>query len=187
MLNRSERERLVEEVLDEAFGFGPLEMLLKEEGIADVIINGPKNVFLERNGRIIKADVTFRDNDHLLQILDRFMSRVGRRIDEASPMVDARLPDGSRLNAIIPPLALDGPSLMLWCVAEHKPLCTIQEQLRRSSACRQLTHSWPVVEHAQIVGCDKRRAGTPNQRHGVPAHCLSHPTKPQTGRPLFLT
>ncbi len=113
LLNRSERERLVEEVLDEAFGFGPLELLLKEEGVADIMINGPKNVFLEKNGRIIKSDVTFRDNDHLMQILDRIVSRVGRRVDETSPMVDARLPDGSRLNAIIPPLALDGPSLTI--------------------------------------------------------------------------
>ncbi|MCA9008831.1 MAG: CpaF family protein [Planctomycetaceae bacterium] len=113
MLNRSERERLVEEVLDEAFGFGPLELLLKEEGVADIMINGPKNVFLEKGGRIVKSDVTFRDNDHLLQILDRIVSRVGRRVDETSPMVDARLPDGSRLNAIIPPLALDGPSLTI--------------------------------------------------------------------------
>lgn len=113
MLNRSERERLVEEVLDEAFGFGPLELLLKEEGVADIMINGPKHVFLEKNGRIIRSDVTFRDNDHLLQILDRIVSKVGRRIDETSPMVDARLPDGSRVNAIIPPLALDGPSLTI--------------------------------------------------------------------------
>ena len=113
LLNRSERERLVEEVLDEAFGFGPLELLLKEEGVADIMINGPKNVFLEKNGRIIKSEVTFRDNDHLLQILDRIVSKVGRRVDETSPMVDARLPDGSRLNAIIPPLALDGPSLTI--------------------------------------------------------------------------
>lgn len=113
LLNRSERERLVEEVLDEAFGFGPLELLLKEEGVADIMINGPKNVFLEKNGRIQKSEVTFRDNDHLLQILDRIVSKVGRRVDETSPMVDARLPDGSRLNAIIPPLALDGPSLTI--------------------------------------------------------------------------
>jgi pilus assembly protein CpaF len=113
LLNRSERERLIEEVLDETFGFGPLEILMKEEGIADIMINGPKNVFVEKNGRIIKHSVTFRDNDHLLQILDRIVSRVGRRIDETSPMCDARLPDGSRLNAIIPPLALDGPSLTI--------------------------------------------------------------------------
>lgn len=113
LLNRTERERLIEEVLDETFGFGPLEILMKEEGIADIMINGPKNVFVEKNGNIIKHDVTFRDNEHLLQILDRIVSKVGRRVDETCPMVDARLPDGSRLNAIIPPLALDGPSLTI--------------------------------------------------------------------------
>ena len=113
LLNRSERERLVEEVLDETFGFGPLEILLKEPGVADIMINGPKHVFIERNGRIERSKVVFRDNDHLLQILDRIVSKVGRRVDETSPMVDARLPDGSRLNAIIPPLALDGPSMTI--------------------------------------------------------------------------
>ncbi|MGH7129041.1 MAG: CpaF family protein, partial [Planctomycetaceae bacterium] len=113
LLNRSERERLIEEVLDETFGFGPLEILLKEEGVADIMINGPKNIFIEKNGRITKSNVTFRDNDHLMQILDRIVSKVGRRIDETCPMCDARLPDGSRVNAIIPPLALDGPSLTI--------------------------------------------------------------------------
>ena len=86
---------------------------MKEEGIADIMINGPKNVFVEKGGRVIRSNVTFRDNEHLLQILDRIVSRVGRRVDETQPMVDARLPDGSRLNAIIPPLALDGPSLTI--------------------------------------------------------------------------
>ena len=113
LLNRSERERLIEEVLDETFGFGPLELLLKEEGVADIMINGPKHVFIEKDGRIQRSDVNFRDNDHLMQILDRIVSKVGRRIDETSPMCDARLPDGSRVNAIIPPLALDGPSLTI--------------------------------------------------------------------------
>ncbi|MCA9114675.1 MAG: CpaF family protein [Planctomycetaceae bacterium] len=113
LLNRSERERLIEEVLDETFGFGPLEILLKEEGVADIMINGPKNIFIEQNGRIKKSNVVFRDNEHLMQILDRIVSKVGRRIDETSPMCDARLPDGSRVNAIIPPLALDGPSLTI--------------------------------------------------------------------------
>ena len=113
LLNRSERERLIEEVLDETFGFGPLEMLLKEDGVADIMINGPKHVFIEKNGRIERSSVVFRDNDHLMQILDRIVSKVGRRIDETSPMCDARLPDGSRVNAIIPPLALDGPSLTI--------------------------------------------------------------------------
>lgn len=113
LLNRSERERLIEEILDETFGFGPLEILLKEEGVADIMINGPKHVFIEKNGRIQRSNVTFRDNDHLMQILDRIVSKVGRRIDETSPMCDARLPDGSRVNAVIPPLALDGPSLTI--------------------------------------------------------------------------
>jgi len=113
LLNRSERERLIEEILDETFGFGPLEMLLKQPEVADIMINGPKHVFVEVDGQIERSKTTFRDNEHLLQILDRIVSKVGRRIDETSPMVDARLPDGSRLNAIIPPLAIDGCSLTI--------------------------------------------------------------------------
>ncbi|MCH9653631.1 MAG: CpaF family protein [Planctomycetes bacterium] len=113
LLNRSERERLIEEILDETFGFGPLELLLKDQSIADIMINGPKHVFVEKDGRIERSNVVFRDNQHLLQILDRIVSKVGRRVDETSPLVDARLPDGSRLNAVIPPLALDGPSLTI--------------------------------------------------------------------------
>ncbi len=108
LLNRNERERLVDEVLDETFGLGPLELLLKDASISDIMINGPHNIFVERNGRIEKTPVTFRDNTHLLQIIDRIVSKVGRRVDEVCPMVDARLQDGSRVNAIIPPLALDG-------------------------------------------------------------------------------
>ncbi len=109
LLNRNERQRLVNEILDETFGFGPLELLLKDDKIGDIMINGPKKIFLEKEGRIQKSEVVFRDSEHLLQIIDRIVSRVGRRVDETSPMVDARLPNGSRFNAIIPPLALDGP------------------------------------------------------------------------------
>jgi pilus assembly protein CpaF len=108
LLNRNERQKLVNEILDETFGFGPLELLLKDDKIGDIMINGPKKIYVEKGGRIERSEVTFRDNDHLLQIIDRIVSRVGRRVDETSPMVDARLPDGSRFNAIIPPLALDG-------------------------------------------------------------------------------
>jgi pilus assembly protein CpaF len=111
LLNRMERERLIDEVLDETFGFGPLEALLQDPTISDILVNGPYKVFVERRGKLEKSDVKFRDNDHLLQIIDRIVSKVGRRVDETSPMVDARLPDGSRVNAIIPPLALDGPSM----------------------------------------------------------------------------
>ena len=113
LLNRAERERLVNEVLDETFGFGPLELLLKEDDIADIMINGPKHIFVERKGRIERSPVNFDDENHLRSVLDRIVSRVGRRVDETTPMVDARLPDGSRLNAIIPPLALDGTSLTI--------------------------------------------------------------------------
>lgn len=108
LLNRTERERLVSEVLDETFGLGPLEMLLKDPTISDILINGPKNVYCERRGRMEKTNVVFRDNKHLMQIIDRIISKVGRRVDETCPMVDARMADGSRFNAIIPPLALDG-------------------------------------------------------------------------------
>jgi len=108
LLNRNERERLITEVLDETFGLGPLEILLKDHGISDILINGPKNIYVERRGKIEKTTVTFRDNDHLMQIVDRIISKVGRRVDENCPMVDARMLDGSRFNAIIPPLALDG-------------------------------------------------------------------------------
>src|SRR5438132_521144 len=113
LLNRMERERLIDEVLDETFGFGPLEVLLKDPTISDILINGPKKVYVERRGKLEKSDVKFRDNDHLLQIIDRIVSKVGRRVDETSPMVDARLPDGSRVNAIIQPLALDGPTMSI--------------------------------------------------------------------------
>src|ERR1700722_8797187 len=113
LLNRMERERLIDEVLDETFGFGPLEVLLKDPTISDILVNGPYKIFVERRGKLEKTDVKFRDNDHLMQIIDRIVSKVGRRVDETSPMVDARLPDGSRVNAIISPLALDGPTMSI--------------------------------------------------------------------------
>ena len=113
MLNRNERERLVDEVLDETFGLGPLEMLLKDPTISDILINGPKHVYVERKGRMERTNCQFRDNNHLMQIIDRIVSKVGRRVDEVCPMVDARLQDGSRVNAIIPPLALDGAAVSI--------------------------------------------------------------------------
>ena len=113
LLNRQERERLVEEVLDETFGLGPLEYLLKDPTISDILINGPKNVYCEKSGKMVKSTCEFRDNAHLLQIIDRIVSKVGRRVDETCPMVDARLEDGSRVNAIIPPLALDGAAMSI--------------------------------------------------------------------------
>lgn len=112
-LNRMERERLVEEILDNILGLGPLEPLLRDPEVSDIMINGPKVVFVERKGKLVKTNVTFRDNKHLLQIVDRIVAAVGRRVDETTPMVDARMQDGSRFNAIIPPLALDGPCVSI--------------------------------------------------------------------------
>jgi pilus assembly protein CpaF len=112
-LNFDEQERIQSDLLDEVFGLGPLEPLLRDPTISDILVNGKDHVFIERAGILQKVSTTFRDDRHLLQIIDRIVSRVGRRVDESSPMVDARLPDGSRVNAIIPPLALDGPSLSI--------------------------------------------------------------------------
>ena len=113
LLNRQERERIVDEVLDETFGLGPLELILKDPKVSDILINGPKSIYVEKGGQMQKTDVEFRDGKHLLQIIDRIVSKVGRRVDETCPMVDARLEDGSRVNAIIPPLALDGAAVSI--------------------------------------------------------------------------
>ena len=112
-LSFGEQEKVQEELLDEVFGLGPLEPLLRDPRISDILVNGKDRVFVEKGGVLTKLDTCFRDDAHLMQIIDRIVSRVGRRVDESSPMVDARLPDGSRVNAIIPPLALDGPALSI--------------------------------------------------------------------------
>lgn len=112
-LSKAERDRLVREIKDEVLGLGPLEPLLAEEAISEIMCNAYNKVFVERKGKLVLSDVRFRNDNHLLKIIDKIASAVGRRIDESSPMVDARLADGSRVNAIIPPLALDGPVLTI--------------------------------------------------------------------------
>ncbi|MGA9388842.1 MAG: CpaF family protein [Candidatus Sulfotelmatobacter sp.] len=112
-LSFTERERLSREILDEIFGLGPLEPLLKDHTISDILVNRFDKVYIERAGKLELTGLSFKDNQHLMQIIERIVSRVGRRVDESSPMVDARLPDGSRVNAIIPPLALDGACLSI--------------------------------------------------------------------------
>jgi pilus assembly protein CpaF len=112
-LSFAERERLSREILDEIFGLGPLEPLLKDPTISDILVNRFDKVYIERAGKLELTGLSFKDNGHLMQIIERIVSRVGRRVDESSPMVDARLPDGSRVNAIIPPLALDGACLSI--------------------------------------------------------------------------
>ena len=112
-LSMSEREVLFGEVLDEVFGLGPLEPLLRDTTISDILVNTYKSVFVERQGQLERVSATFRDDNHLMRVIDRIVSGVGRRVDDSSPMVDARLLDGSRVNAIIPPLAVDGPLLSI--------------------------------------------------------------------------
>jgi len=113
VLRRAERDRLIEQILDEILGLGPLEPLLKDGMVSDILVNGSKQIYVERKGKLEQTSVVFKDDAHLLHIIDRIVSRVGRRIDESAPMVDARLADGSRVNAIIPPLAIDGPAMSI--------------------------------------------------------------------------
>jgi pilus assembly protein CpaF len=111
--SQAEREEVVEQIVYEVIGLGPIEPLFRDRTITDILVNGAKEIYVERNGRLSRALTSFRDDAHLLAIIDRIVSRVGRRVDESSPMVEARLPDGSRVNAIIPPLAIDGPVLSI--------------------------------------------------------------------------
>jgi pilus assembly protein CpaF len=113
LLSEVERERLIVEIMNEVFGLGPLEAFMKDPTVSDILVNGPTHVYVERQGLLEETPVVFADNAHLIQIIQRIAARIGRRVDEMSPMVDARLPDGSRVNAIIPPLSLDGPVLSI--------------------------------------------------------------------------
>jgi pilus assembly protein CpaF len=112
-LTRAERDRLVLEIQHETLGLGPLEPLLQDPDIADILVNGPNQVYIEKHGKLEKTEVAFKDDDHLMSVIERIVSKVGRRVDESSPLVDARLPDGSRVNVIIPPLSLDGPAVSI--------------------------------------------------------------------------
>jgi pilus assembly protein CpaF len=112
-LNASERRQITGDIRDEILGLGPLEPLLHDPTVNDILVNNYRQIYVERRGKLIKVNTRFQDDDHLRKIIDRIVSRIGRRVDESSPMVDARLADGSRVNAIIPPLALDGPSLSI--------------------------------------------------------------------------
>jgi pilus assembly protein CpaF len=131
ILSRSEREKLFEGIVAEILGFGPLEILLADENVSEIMVNGPEKVFVERKGKLQKTNITFESNEHVLKVIDRIVSPLGRRIDESSPYVDARLPDGSRVNAIIPPLALNGPTLTIRKF-EKDPL-TIEDLIRFGS------------------------------------------------------
>jgi pilus assembly protein CpaF len=113
VLSRPEKQRLFEQIAAEILGFGPLQPLLEDESITEIMVNGPKNIYVERKGKIVRVPVTFEGNDHVMRVIERIVAPLGRRIDESSPYVDARLPDGSRVNAVIPPISLVGPVLTI--------------------------------------------------------------------------
>jgi pilus assembly protein CpaF len=146
-MNLQERERLAQEVLDEVFGLGPLEPLLADPTVADILVNTYKQVYIERKGVLERTSIQFRDDAHLMSIIDRIVSAIGRRVDESSPMVDARLADGSRVNAIIPPLAIDGPCLSIRRFG--------QDPLTAEDLIANSTLTAPMLELLQ--GCVKAR------------------------------
>jgi pilus assembly protein CpaF len=146
-MNLQERERLAQEVLDEVFGLGPLEPLLADPTVSDILVNTYKRVYVERKGVLEATGVQFRDDAHLMAIIDRIVSAIGRRIDESSPMVDARLADGSRVNAIIPPLAVDGPCLSIRRFG--------RERLTADDLVGNQTLTEPMLE--LLAGCVKAR------------------------------
>ena len=113
VLTRNEKRRLFESIVSEILGFGPIEQFLHKDGVTEIMVNGPKKIFVESGGKLQRVNVEFEDNDHLLRIIDRIVAPLGRRIDEGSPMVDARLPDGSRVNAVVPPISIDGATLTI--------------------------------------------------------------------------
>jgi pilus assembly protein CpaF len=133
---RGERNKILEQVLDEVLGFGPIDSLLKDEGISEVMVNSPQQIYVERKGKLVLADVKFRDDAHVMQVIEKIVAPIGRRIDESSPMVDARLPDGSRVNAIIPPLALKGPCITIRKFAKQ-PL-TVENLIEFGTLTREM-------------------------------------------------
>jgi pilus assembly protein CpaF len=148
LLTDADRARLVEEIKNELLGLGPLEPVLRDDEVTDILVNGCDQVYVERGGRLELTDVSFQDNQHLRLIIDRIVSRVGRRVDEASPMVDARLPDGSRVNAIIPPLALDGPALSIRRFGRHR--FRIEDLLAREALAPEMAEFLSAVTRARL-------------------------------------
>ncbi len=112
-ISKLDKQKLITEIIDETIGFGPINRLIQDPSISEIMVNGPQNVYVEKKGRLIRTEVTFKDNQHVMRVIEKIVAPLGRRIDESSPMVDARLPDGSRVNAIIPPLSLNGPSITI--------------------------------------------------------------------------
>ena len=147
-LNMAERNRLAQELEFEILGLGPLEPLLANPDISDILVNRYNQVYIEARGRLEMTEVRFQDNNHLLKIINKIVSNVGRRIDESSPMVDARLPDGSRVNAIIPPLALDGPMLSIRRFAVQRP--TLEDLIQKGSLTEEIGELLKAIAVAKL-------------------------------------
>jgi hypothetical protein len=163
-LSAAEREDVIAEIVYEVTGLGPLEPLFRDPTISDILVNGPKDCYIERRGKLSRVSVNFRDNAHLLTVIDRICSKVGRRVDESSPMVDARLPDGSRVNAIIPPLAIDGAVLS---IRRFGAAITAQQLVEKGAMTEEMLYL--------LVGL---RARAP-QHHHLRRHGLGQDHAPQ--------
>ncbi|MBX3081663.1 MAG: CpaF family protein [Anaerolineae bacterium] len=150
VLSRAEKTRLFDQIVAEILGFGPLEILLADETISEIMVNGAKNVYVEQKGRLTRSNVVFENEDHVLRVLDRIVAPLGRRIDESSPMVDARLPDGSRVNAIIRPLALCGPTITIRKFSK-KPL-TVEDLIRFGSFTAEIAEFMRACVIARLNG-----------------------------------
>lgn len=148
VLSRLDRMRLFEAIAAEILGYGPIEPLLKDDTITEIMVNGPKQVYIERNGKIEKTDITFENDDHVMRVIDRIVSPLGRRIDESSPMVDARLPDGSRINAVIPPISLVGPCLTIRKFARD-PL-TVEDLIRFGTMTPEIANFLKACVEARL-------------------------------------
>jgi pilus assembly protein CpaF len=147
-LSSAERERLVNEVRHELFGLGPLEPLLADPTVSDILVNSPKNIYIERGGKLERTNVEFKDDEHLMRVIERIVSTVGRRIDEAQPMVDARLADGSRVNAIIPPLSIDGPVLSIRRFGDE-PL-RMSSLIEKGALTKEIAEMFEMCVHARL-------------------------------------
>jgi pilus assembly protein CpaF len=147
-LSREDRKRLEAEITSEVLGYGPLDALLKDECVNDILVNGPKQVYVERRGNLELTHVQFRDDEHLIQIIDRIVSAIGRRVDAASPLVDARLPDGSRVNAVIAPIALDGASVSIRRFGKD-PL-KIEDLIEFGSVAEEMAQFMRGIVHARM-------------------------------------
>ncbi len=148
VLSRAERQRLFESITADIIGLGPIEPLLADEDVSEIMVNGPKQVYIEKKGKLIKTDITFTDDDHVMRIIDRIVAPLGRRVDESSPMVDARLKDGSRVNVVIRPLALNGPTITIRKFRKDK--LTVQDLVRFGSMSQDMADFLAACVQARL-------------------------------------